>query len=87
MGLSDLAGTADFALAFAVVHEMPSVQIFFQETAAALKARGAVLLVEPAGHVKQADFEAELQSAAQAGLHVDHRPKVRQSHAALLIKT
>ena len=86
MGLADLAGKVDFALAFAVVHEMPSAAVFFRETAEALKRGGEMLLAEPTGHVKAADFESELGSAAEAGLRIEKRPEVPRSQTALLVK-
>ncbi len=49
MGVSDLRGTVDFILAFAVVHEMPSPGPFFAQASAAAKAGARLLLVEPAG--------------------------------------
>jgi SAM-dependent methyltransferase len=86
LGLADLTGTVDFALAFAMVHEMPDVAHFFAETAFALKPGASVLLAEPSGHVKEAEFENELRAAAAAGLQLADRPSVRRSHAALLKK-
>jgi ubiquinone/menaquinone biosynthesis C-methylase UbiE len=86
MGLSDLTGSIDFALAFAVVHEVPSAATFFAEIAAALKSGAGLLLVEPAGRVKNAQFEAELTLAAQAGLKLESLPAIGRSHAALLRK-
>src|SRR5262249_53541433 len=53
MGLADLWAKADFLLAFAVVHELPSAAVFFEEAAACLKPGGRLLLVEPAGHVRE----------------------------------
>ena len=58
MQLGDLAGSVDFTLAHAVVHEMPSSERFFQEAAAASRSGAQMLLVEPAGHVSNADFTA-----------------------------
>jgi ubiquinone/menaquinone biosynthesis C-methylase UbiE len=86
MGISDLRGRVDFILAFAVVHEMPSAGPFFAEAAAASKPGARLLLVEPAGHVKDAELEAELRDAAQAGFQVLERPHIRRSQAALLQK-
>jgi hypothetical protein len=86
MGLNDLAGEVDFALAMAVVHEMPSSGRFFTETAEALKPGAMLLLAEPEGHVNDAAFEAELKDAVAAGLELTLRPTVRRSHAALLTK-
>jgi SAM-dependent methyltransferase len=86
MGLADLAGAVDFTLAMALVHELPAVEPFFAEVAAASKPGAGLLFVEPSGHVKAADFETELQTAAKAGFELTDRPSVRRSHAALLKK-
>lgn len=86
MGLTDLAGAADFALAFAMVHELPAAGPFFSEVAAALRPGACLLLVEPAGHVNPTQFEAELEVASRAGLEVAERPSIRRNHAALLKK-
>jgi tRNA A58 N-methylase Trm61 len=86
MGLQDLRGKVDFALAMAVVHEMPSSRRFFDEVAGAMKPGATLLLAEPSGHVKKAAFEAELKDAAVAGLEVADRPAIRRSQAALLRK-
>jgi len=87
MGLADLSGAVDFVLAFAMVHEVPSPGGFFAEVSKALKPAAGLLLVEPAGHVKPAEFEAELASAAQAGLVPSGRPAIRRSLAASLKKS
>lgn len=86
MGLGDLTSSVDFALAFAVVHEMPSPRSFFSELSRALKPGGFILFVEPVGHVKATLWDAELEAASQAGLIVAERPHIRRSHAALLRK-
>ena len=86
LGLSAEAGAFDFVLAFAMVHEMPSHRVFFQEAAAAMKPGTRMLLAEPAGHVKRPLFDAELGSAAEAGLRVSERPAIRRSLAAVLTK-
>lgn len=86
MALGDLTNSVDFALAFAVVHEMPSASSFFAELARTLKPGGSILFVEPAGHVKAALWDAESEAASQAGFIVVDRPSIRRSHAALLKK-
>ena len=86
MGLADLAGKVDLSVAIAMVHELPEGNHFFEEVAAALKPGGCVLLVEPAGHVKPPAFDAELETAARAGLETIDRPTVQRSHAAVLRK-
>src|ERR1700739_1982882 len=73
LALQDLQGKVDFALAMAVVHEMPSSGRFFAEVAQAMKPGATLLLAEPSGHVKKDTFEAELRDAAAAGLEVKDR--------------
>lgn len=87
LDIGDLSGAVDFALAFAVVHEMPSAGAFFAEAARALKPDALLLLAEPAGQVQQAEFTAELEAAAVAGFVVVDRPAIRKSSAAVLKRT
>ena len=84
MGLNDLAGRVDFTLAFALVHEMPSAEAFFKEVAALSKPGALVLFAEPAGHVTEAEFEAELKPALDASFIVVQRPSVPHSRAVVL---
>jgi SAM-dependent methyltransferase len=84
MGVADLAGTVDFTLAFAVVHEWPSANGFFDQVAQASKPGARLLFAEPRGHVKSARFEAELEAAAKEGFKVAEQVSVRRSHAAVL---
>jgi ubiquinone/menaquinone biosynthesis C-methylase UbiE len=84
--IADLRGSVDFTLAFAVVHEFPDATRFFAETAAVSKPGANLLLAEPNGHVKTADFEAELRAADNAGFQLVDRPSIRRSQAALLRK-
>ena len=86
LGIGDVADRADFALAFAMVHEVPDSARFFAELAAALKRGARVLLAEPAGHVSAPQFDDTLATAARAGLVAERRPAIRSSHAALLVK-
>jgi len=86
MGISDLNGAVDFVLAFSVVHEFPDAGRFFAETVATLRPGGTLLLAEPKGHVKAAEFDSELQAAAKAGLEIVDRPSIRRTQAALLKK-
>jgi len=75
------------SLAFAVVHELPSAELFFGEVAGALRSGGSVLVAEPRGHVKLPAFEAELKAAEAAGLRMAGSPSIPRSHAALLTKS
>jgi SAM-dependent methyltransferase len=87
LGVAEWNGTADFVLAFAVVHELPSPGSFFAEASDALKPGGTILLAEPTGHVSTSTFDLELDAAKAAGLAVTARPQIRRSRAALLTKT
>jgi SAM-dependent methyltransferase len=87
LGVGDLAGRADFALAFAMVHEVPDPSRFFADLAAALKPGAKVLLAEPSGHVSASQFDDTLATAARAGLVAERRPAIPSSHAAVLVKS
>jgi hypothetical protein len=65
-----LRARLDFVSACAVVHEMPGPGPFFNDAARAMKPGASLLLAEPAGHVDEAEFAAELDAAAQEGLAV-----------------
>jgi len=86
MGLRDLAKEIDFTIAFAMVHEFPDAQHFFDEVAAASKPGAQLLLAEPRGHVNDSKFETELDAAAASGFHLSSRPAISRSHAAVLVK-
>src|SRR5436305_779679 len=86
LGLNDFAGKIDFTLAFAMVHEFPDAQHFFDEVARASKPGATLLLAEPRGHVKDAAFDAELSAAAKSGFQSLARPRIARSHAAVLGK-
>jgi len=84
LGVADLDGAVDFTLAINVVHELPAAEPFFTEVAKASKPGAGLLLAEPAGHVKTAAFEAELQAATRAGFELAESPPMWRSRAALL---
>lgn len=86
LDLGGWAGRVDFALAFAVVHEVPDRARLFSEIHAALKSGGSLLLAEPRGHVQAPDFERTLAAAAAAGLTLVAAPEIRRSRTALLCK-
>jgi len=86
LGVADLAGKVDFALVFAVVHELPDAGSFFREVATTLKPGACILFAEPTGHVKPAKFDAELQAAGSASLKPIEHPSIRRSRAVLLKK-
>jgi tRNA A58 N-methylase Trm61 len=70
LGLAGAAGTVDFVLAFAMVHEMPSAKSFFQEAAQAMKAgirgAGGPARVGSSGHSPQSRGSADEIRVAHA---------------------
>jgi 2-polyprenyl-3-methyl-5-hydroxy-6-metoxy-1,4-benzoquinol methylase len=83
----NLKPSMDFILAFAVVHEVPSVEGFFRETWVSLKSGGRILVAEPSHHVKQGLFEAENESALSCGfVPVQNHQRIRLSRVALFEK-
>ncbi len=86
LSLGDLDGRVDFALAFAMVHEVPDAARFFAEVSAAMKPGAKLLLAEPKGHVNEPQFAETLELAARSGLRLESRPVISASHAAVLVK-
>jgi len=84
--LENFAESIDFALAFAVVHEVPDSRKLFQEIAAALKPDARLLVAEPRGHVTDQDFAETVSLAGQQGFQVAGEPRISRSHAVLLQK-
>lgn len=85
--IDDLTERVDFALAFAVVHEVPDARRFFSEIHSSLRKGGLLLLSEPTGHVTKEAFDGTLAVAREAGFRVMSVPVIRKSHSALLSKS
>ena len=62
--------TADFVLAFYMVHETPSHIKFLQEVKTFLKKGGKCLIVEPTFHVSKKNFQKVMQDAENVGFIV-----------------
>jgi len=86
LGTADLSGKVDFALLFALVHEVPDAAGFLAQIASALSPGKQALFCEPSGHVSEEDFARSLALCEQAGLRVESRPAIWHSHAALLVR-
>ena len=85
LGLDGLTGV-DFALAFAMVHEVPDARRLFTEVHALLAPGAGLLVAEPRGHVEPRAFEATLAAARAAGFEERDRPRIRSNHAAYLVR-
>jgi ubiquinone/menaquinone biosynthesis C-methylase UbiE len=79
-----LTALCDFALAFAMLHEVPDADRMLAEIHACLKPGGRLLIAEPRLHVGASAFAHELALAAVAGFTPRDEPCVRWCRAALL---
>jgi ubiquinone/menaquinone biosynthesis C-methylase UbiE len=86
LGLGDIKEKIDFALASAVVHEVPSPAGFFSEIHSALKPAGRLLVAEPKGRVSEEEFDKTVSVAEQNGFTATDRPEIRRSRAVVLSK-
>ncbi len=68
LGLDDVKGSFDVALALYVVHETPSPEHTIRCLATSLKPDGHLLLIEPPGHCSRELWSDERRAAEQAGL-------------------
>ena len=84
--LTERAESIDFALVFAVLHEIGDQKQCLSELLAALKPGALVLLAEPRNHVRQQDFDASIGLAQQVGFAVVKPLSIRASRAALLTR-
>jgi ubiquinone/menaquinone biosynthesis C-methylase UbiE len=84
--ISDIISVADFALAFAVVHEVPDKDSFFSELFKALKPGGKLLVAEPRGHVSEQAFSSILRTAGDKGFQILEHPLIHNSISALMEK-
>ena len=86
LGVTDLAGRVDLALALHVVHEVPDTGRFFAEVFDALMPGGRLLFVEPKGHVSEAGFSRSLEAAERAGFQRSGTLPGFWGRTALLVK-
>jgi ubiquinone/menaquinone biosynthesis C-methylase UbiE len=82
--LNDIAGKIDFALAFAVVHEVPDKERLFSEIRNTMKEEGKILVAEPKAHVSETDFDRTISIARSVGFEVMNNLAIRRSYAILL---
>jgi 2-polyprenyl-3-methyl-5-hydroxy-6-metoxy-1,4-benzoquinol methylase len=86
LGISDLKNQVDFALAFAVVHEVPELNSFFSQVHQSLKSEAKFLVAEPKGHVSENDFAQTISVAESAGFVKLGSPAIFRSRTILLQK-
>jgi len=76
----------DFALAFAMVHEVPDTQRLLGEVHGCLKPGGKFFVAEPRLHVPAGTFEAMVKLAENLGLRLSEQPHVRWCRAAVFAR-
>lgn len=81
LGVSDLAGSIDFALVFAVLHETPDPERVLLEIRETLVPEGLLLLAEPKGHVRIQQFRRLVESAERNGFQLEDFPNIPRCHA------
>ncbi len=79
LAVDDLRGTIDFALAFAVVHEVPDQRKFLGEIRASLRNGATLLISEPEGHVTPNDFDVTVSTAKELGLNAVEYPAINRN--------
>lgn len=82
--LENLDGGIDFALAFAVVHEILKPSVLFSEIYKALKPAGRLLIAEPIQRVSKRNFEDSIHTVQRCGFEIMERPHIRSTRAVLL---
>jgi ubiquinone/menaquinone biosynthesis C-methylase UbiE len=86
LGVDDLEGSVDFAIAFAMVHEVPDRGRMFYELGKSMKRGGLLLVAEPKGHVSQQAFNETASDLMRYGFEAVAYPAVRMSRATLFRK-
>lgn len=76
----------DFALSCNSLHETPEPSAVLSGLFAMLKPDSRLLLMEPRGHLKAGDFEAEVALATEVGFVEVERPQVTRQMCSLLKK-
>ncbi|MCX6646416.1 MAG: class I SAM-dependent methyltransferase [bacterium] len=79
-------GEFDLAVAFYVVHEIPSTAMLLSEVYSLLKPKGLIYIAEPSFHVPFSDFEKMLKTAIEIGYKAKESPVLAFSHVVLLEK-
>jgi ubiquinone/menaquinone biosynthesis C-methylase UbiE len=80
------AGKVDFALAFAVAHEVPDQVRLFEQIARSLKPGAVLFFSEPTGHVTPEEFRTSVDLARSRGLEEVNAVQVKRSLTVLLRK-
>lgn len=83
LGIND---EVDFALVFAMLHEVPDQCRLLGEIHGCLKPNGKLLLAEPPIHVSGKTFAKEVAIAEKTGFQIFEQPRVRWCRAVVFEK-
>ena len=86
LGMEDVKEEIDFALAFAVVHEVSDAPGLISAIRETLKPSAQFLAAEPWGHVSEEEFGMTVSVAEQKGFNVIGKPRIGRSQVVLLEK-
>jgi len=84
LGLGDLAGAVDLALAAHVVHETAYPRRFLTAIRGVLRPAGTLLLLEPRGHVSDRAFDETRRLALEVGFSELERRQLARSRMLVL---
>jgi ubiquinone/menaquinone biosynthesis C-methylase UbiE len=79
-------GQVDFALAFAVVHEVPDQGRMFDEVYHSMKDGSLLLISEPKAHMTEEDFQTAIETAHARGFREEAYLDIRKNYSVLLRK-
>jgi ubiquinone/menaquinone biosynthesis C-methylase UbiE len=82
----DLEQEVDFALLFAVAHEVPDREQLFRDLYGMMKGVSFLLFAEPTSHVNIREFEESVSIAEKAGFKKIKPLIISRSHSVLLEK-
>ncbi|MCP4898966.1 MAG: class I SAM-dependent methyltransferase, partial [bacterium] len=85
LGLADSEGRFDLVTVIHVLHESDDVPGFLAQAVRMLKPDGRMLVVEPKGHVKPEQFEAEMKFCRAAGLRQLDLPEGKRRNPTALL--
>ncbi len=86
LGVRDLNGQIDFALAVYVVHHARDAGSLMSDVHRALKPGGKFLVVEPRHHASKAECESTESAARAAGFALADHPRLKRDWAVTFVK-
>ena len=86
LGVRDLSGQVDFALAVYVVHHAGDVSSLMSDVHGALRPGATFLVVEPRHHASAAECESSEAAARTAGFAVVEHPRLKRDWAVTFVK-